>query len=370
MKTILVTGAYGFVGQNLCLALRYRKDFNLLTFDLDDPPGVFSERVLAASTIVHLAGVNRPDRVEDFRTGNVDSTVQLVQILQSAGRDTPVILSSSTQAALANPYGESKRAAEDTLFAYGAATGAPVLIYRLPNLFGKWCRPNYNSVVATFCHNVARDLPLQINNPNSPLSLVYIDDLIDGIIEALEGRPSMEGEFCSLPVVYDTTVGDLAERIRAFPASRDTLTVPAMDDPFTRKLYSTYLSALPTDKFSYPLKMNCDARGSFTEFLKTPDRGQVSVNISRPGITKGNHWHHTKNEKFLVVSGHGIIRFRKLGTQEVVEYRVGGENLEVVDIPPGYTHNISNLGETDMVTIMWVNEPFDRDHPDTWQEDV
>ncbi|BDU70448.1 capsular polysaccharide biosynthesis protein Cap8F [Geothrix oryzae] len=369
-KTVLVTGANGFVGSNLCAALKYRKDVNLLTYDVNDPLDALPERVLAASAIVHLAGINRPEHPKEFLAGNVNLTTQLVQILQTAGKSTPLILSSSTQAALANPYGESKLAAEEAVFEYSRATGTSVFVYRLPNLFGKWCRPNYNSVVATFCHNIAHKLPIQINNPDAPLDLVYIDDLIDAFCQALEGRAVMNGPFCTVPVVYKTTVGNLADRIRAFASSRDDLSIPPMDDPFTRKLYSTYLSALPTDQFSYPIKMHRDSRGSFTEFLKTPDRGQVSVNISHPGITKGNHWHHTKNEKFLVVSGTGVIRFRKLGTQEVIEYRVSGEKLEVVDIPPGYTHNITNIGECDMVTIMWVNEPFDRDRPDTWIEEV
>lgn len=369
-ETILVTGANGFVGRNLCSAIKFRENLDLLTFDLDDSKEALQEHVLAATAIVHLAGVNRPERPEDFWTGNSNLTEQLVRILESAGRSTPLILSSSTQASQGNPYGESKRAAEEAVFAYGRGTGAPVFVYRLPNLFGKWCRPNYNSVVATFCHNITNNLPIQVNNPDALLNLVYIDDLMDAFFEALEGHPFIEGGFCHVPLVYKTTVGNLAELIRAFPASRDSLSIPTMSDPFTRKLYSTYLSALPTDKFSYPIKMHRDSRGSFTEFIKTPDRGQVSVNISHPGITKGNHWHHTKNEKFLVVSGSGIIRFRKIGTHEVITYSVSGEKLEVVDIPPGYTHNITNAGESDMVTIMWVNEPFDRDHPDTWSEDV
>jgi len=370
MKTILVTGANGFVGRNLCATLRNRQDVELLTFDVEDPQDAFQARILAATGIVHLAGINRPERLEEFQTGNSELTTRMVQILEEAGRTTPLILSSSTQAALDNPYGHSKLAAENAVFAYGQATGAPVFVFRLPNLFGKWCRPNYNSAVATFCHNIARDLPVQINNPDAPLCLAYIDDVIDSFLRALAGAPKRDGRFCVVPVTYQATVGGLVEKIRAFKESRSSLTVPSMDDAFTRKLYSTYLSALPTDHFSYPLKMHCDQRGSFSEFLRTPDRGQVSVNVSRPGITKGNHWHHTKNEKFLVVSGNGIIRFRKIGTQEVTEYRVSGEKLEVVDIPPGYTHNITNLGATDMVTIMWVNEAFDRDHPDTWPEDV
>lgn len=369
-KTLLVTGANGFVGSNLCSVIKYQEDVNLLTYDVNDPFDALQERALAASAIVHLAGINRPERPEEFLTGNAGLTTRLVQILRSAGKSTPLLLSSSTQAALTNLYGQSKLAAEESVFAYGRATGAPVFVFRLPNLFGKWCRPNYNSVVATFCHNIAHKLPIEINNPDAPLDLVYIDDLMEAFLQALDGQAVMDGQFCTVPVVYNTTVGNLADRILSFASSRDNLSIPSMDDPFTRKLYSTYLSALPTDSFSYPIHMHRDSRGSFTEFLKTPDRGQVSVNISHPGVTKGNHWHHTKSEKFLVVSGTGIIRFRKLGSQEIFEYRVSGKKLEVIDIPPGYTHSITNSGEGEMVTIMWVNEPFDRDHPDTWVEQV
>ena len=370
MKTILVTGANGFVGRNFCATLAQQADVTLLRYDLQDNPSHFSEAVLAANAIVHLAGVNRPERPEEFRTGNVDLTRKLTKLLREAGRVTPVIMSSSAQAALDNPYGQSKREAEEEIFDYGQATGAPVFIYRLPNLFGKWCRANYNSVVATFCHNMSHGLPIQVNDPSSPLSLVYIDDLVESFLEALDGRAVMDGNYCVVRVVHHTTVGDLADQIRAFPLCRTTLAVPDMANALTRKLYSTYLSSLPIDEFSYPLTTHSDNRGSFTEFLKTSERGQISVNISRPGITKGNHWHHSKHEKFLVVSGHGIIRFRQMGSEQVLEYPVSAEKLQVVEIPPGYTHNITNLGNADMVTIMWVNEPFNREHPDTMQETV
>jgi len=342
----------------------------LLTFDLADEPRALAERARAADAIVHLAGINRPEPGEDFRTGNVVLTEQLVALLETAGLATPILLSSSTQAVLDNPYGQSKRAAEEWVFAYGHRTGAAVYVYRLPNLFGKGCRPNYNSVVATFCHNIARDLPIQVDDPKALLRMTYIDDLLDEFLRALAGRPTRDGDFCAVPTVHETTVGDLAKRIQGFKASRTDLSIPDQGDPFTRKLYATYLSNLPTDAFNYPLQMHKDERGSFTEFLRTPERGQVSVNISRPGISKGNHWHHTKNEKFLVVSGIGVIRFRKPGTTEIFTYPVSGTQLQVVDIPPGYTHQITNLGDQDLVTIMWVNEPYNPARPDTWVEEV
>lgn len=256
------------------------------------------------------------------------------------------------------------------MFAYGRETGAKVLLYRFPNVFGKWCRPNYNSAVATFCYNIAHDLSIQVNDPHVVMKLIYIDDVVEELIRALEGRENREGDFCTVPVVHTIKLGEIAELIDSFKNSRSELTIPNMADAFTKKLYATYLSYLPEDRFAYPLKMNVDDRGSFTEMIRTTERGQVSVNISKPGITKGNHWHHTKNEKFLVVSGRGVIRFRKVGSDKVIEYKVSGENLEVVDIPTGYTHNIENLGETDMVTIMWASECFDPLKPDTYYLEV
>ena len=370
MRTILITGSEGFVGKNLQLTLSRQGETEVLGFDQGDSAETLATRALQADAIVHLAGVNRPERAEDFQTGNADLTATLTKILREAGRTTPILISSSTQAAQDNPYGLSKRAAEALVFAYGEATGASVCVYRLPNVFGKWCRPNYNSAVATFCHNIARDLPIKINDPSAPLKLVYIDDLMEEFLRALDGHPTREGAYCVPAVVHETTVGEVADLIASFKVGRSSLACPDMGDPLSLKLYSTYLSSLPEDCFGYPLTMHSDHRGSFTEFLRTPERGQVSVNISRPGITKGNHWHHTKNEKFLVVSGRGVIRFRKIGTDRVLEYPVSGEKLEVVDIPPGYTHNITNLAETDMVTLMWVNEPYNPAKPDTWFEEV
>ena len=280
------------------------------------------------------------------------------------------LITSSIQAELDNPYGKSKKAGEDLFFEYAKKNNTEVLVYRLPNVFGKWCRPNYNSAVATFCHNIAHDLDITVNDPSHMMNLVYIDDVVNELLDALEGNAHKEDDFCIVPVTHQISLGDIADQLYSFKDSRNTFQVADMSDAFTKKLYSTYLSYLPKNQLSYPLKMNIDNRGSFTEIFKSMDRGQVSVNISKPGISKGNHWHHTKIEKFLVVAGKGVIRFRKIDSVEVLEYFVSSDKLEVVDIPVGYTHNIENLGDTDMVTIMWVNEVFDPEHPDTYFEKV
>lgn len=370
MRHVLVTGAAGFLGKNLGETLRLRNDVTVTTFDIEDHRHILDTALASADFVFHLAGVNRPQNPEEFRTGNAGLTEEIVGALQQQGRAVPVLLCSSTQAAQDNPYGLSKRQAEEAVFAYGRATGTPVFVFRLPNLFGKWCRPNYNSAVATFCHNIANDLPIQINDPTVNMTLAYIDDVVAAFLAALDDQATVRDGFAIVEPVHTIKLGAIAELIQGFKSSRLDLTVPDMTDPFAKKLYSTYLSYLPTDGFSYPLKMNVDGRGSFTEFIRTPDRGQVSVNISKPGITKGNHWHHTKNEKFLVVSGTGVIRFRQIGSEEVFEYAVSGDKLEVVDIPTGYTHNITNTGETDMVTVMWCNELFDPERPDTFFEPV
>lgn len=367
---ILVTGATGFIGKNLIIELRNKKYTQILEYDKDSNPDLLDEYCQKADFVFHLAGVNRPQDPEEFISGNFGFTTQLLNKLKIYNNKCPVMFASSIQAERDNPYGKSKKAAEDELFQYSDETGAKVLIYRFPNVFGKWCRPNYNSAIATFCHNIAHDLPITVHDPNVTLTLVYIDDLVDELIRALEGNETRNGRFCEVPVVYRKTLQEIVDLINSFKQSRDELTIPDLSDPFTKKLYSTYLSYLPQDVFSYPLKMNVDHRGSFTEFIKTIDRGQVSVNISKPGVVKGNHWHHTKNEKFLVVSGRGVIRFRRIDSDEVIEYYVSGDKLEVVDIPPGYTHNIENLGDTDMVTIMWANEPFDPKNPDTYYLEV
>lgn len=374
---ILITGARGFIGKNLIAELNNIKegkakgynlnpDLTLFEYDIDTDPSLLDGYCKDADFVFHLAGVNRPKEQSEFMEGNFGFTSLLLETLKKHGNNCPVMISSSIQAELDNPYGVSKKAGEDLLLEYGRETGTDVLIYRFPNVFGKWCRPNYNSAVATFCHNVAHDLPIQVNDRSVNMTLVYIDDVVKELIAALEGNPNKSGEFCKVPVEHKITLGEIVDLIYSFKESRKNLLVADLSDPFTKKLYSTYLSYLPEDQFSYPLKMNVDERGSFTEFLKSNDRGQVSINISKPGITKGQHWHHTKNEKFLVVSGKGVIRFRKIDEEMVHEYFVSGEKLEVVDIPVGYTHNIENLGETDMVTVMWVNEVFDPEHPDTY----
>ena len=314
MQTILVTGADGFVGRNLCEVLARHEGVSLLRFDLQNTSEELENALANAEVIFHLAGINRPQNVEDFQTGNAGFTAQICRKLAALGRAPKIVLSSSTQAALDNPYGASKRQAEEEVQKYAAKTGAEVAVYRLPNVFGKGCRPNYNSAVATFCHNIAHDLEIKVNDPNVEMKLVYIDDVVEEFMRALVGSPTREGAFCVVPIVHEVKLGQIVELLYSFKRSRTDLQVPNQADGFTKKLYATYLSYLPTDKFSYPLKMNVDARGSFTEFLKTPERGQVSVNISKPKITKGNHWHHTKNEKFLVVSGRGVIRFRKSET--------------------------------------------------------
>ena len=374
---ILITGAKGFIGKNLIAELnnikegkaktyRLTSDLTLFEFDTDTDPALLDGFSKEANFVFHLAGVNRPKDQTEFMEGNFGFTSLLLDTLKKHGNNCPVMLSSSIQAELDNPYGVSKKAGEDLLFHYGKEVGADVLIYRFPNVFGKWCRPNYNSAVATFCNNIANDLPIQVNNRSANMTLVYIDDVAKELISALEGKPNRVGEFCMVPVEHKITLGEIVDLIYSFKESRGSLQIADLSDEFTKKLYSTYLSYLPVDGFSYPLKMNVDERGSFTEFLKSPDRGQVSINISKPGITKGQHWHHTKNEKFLVVSGKGVIRFRKIDEEKVYEYFVSGDKLEVVDIPVGYTHNIENLGDTDMVTVMWVNEVFDPEHPDTF----
>jgi UDP-2-acetamido-2,6-beta-L-arabino-hexul-4-ose reductase len=367
---ILVTGAKGFIGKNLIAELRNRKYTEIFEYDLDTDTTLLDEFCKKANFVFHLAGVNRPNEQSEFMDGNFGFTSKLLDSLKKYNNICSVMISSSIQAELDNPYGKSKKAGEELMFEYSNQTGAKVLIYRFPNVFGKWCKPNYNSAVATFCHNVTHDLPIQVNDPSVVMNLVYIDDLVNELINALEGKENRVTTFCEVPIVHSITLGQIVNLIQSFKKSREDRSVPNMSDVFTKKLYSTYISYLPEDKFSYDLKKNLDQRGSFTEFIKTPDRGQVSVNVSKPGITKGNHWHHTKNEKFLVVSGKGVVRFRKIDSDKILEYFVSGDKMEVVDIPTGYTHNIENLGETDMVTIMWANEPFDSEKPDTYYLEV
>jgi UDP-2-acetamido-2,6-beta-L-arabino-hexul-4-ose reductase len=367
---ILITGAKGFIGKNLVAELRNQGFNDLLEYDTDIDPGLLREYCRECGFVYHLAGINRPKDVGEFMEGNFGFTSLLLDTLKEFENKAPFLITSSTQAAVNNPYGLSKKAGEDLVFRYAKENDVNVYVYRLPNVFGKWCRPSYNSAVATFCYNIAHDLPVQINDPDAVLNLVYIDDVVASFINRLQNIPTEPRHFETVVPVHSHRLDDIVTLIRSFKASRQNLHLPDMGDAFTKKLYSTYLSYLPENQFSYELKMNTDSRGSFTEFLKSDNRGQVSVNISKPGITKGNHWHHSKNEKFLVVSGTGVVRFRKLNSDEVFSYYVSGDKLTVVDIPVGYTHNIENLGETDMVTVMWANEAFDKDKPDTFFQEV
>ncbi|MGI8315815.1 capsular polysaccharide biosynthesis protein CapF [Halobacillus mangrovi] len=367
---ILVTGAEGFIGKNLVAELYNQGYKNIFQYTRKTSKELLDDYCQKADFVFHLAGVNRPINKSEFMSGNYGFTSELIILLKKHQNTCPILTTSSIQAELENPYGISKKAGENVLFHYEKDTGANVLIYRLPNVFGKWCKPNYNSVVATFCHNIAHDHPIQVKDPNRMLNLVYIDDVINELIDALNGRETAHGDFCKVPIEHEKTLGEIAELTYSFKQCRKDKSIPDMSDPFIKKLYSTYLSYIPKNQFSYDLKMNIDDRGSFTEFIRTIDTGQVSVNVSKPGITKGNHWHHTKNEKFLVVSGRGVIRFRKYGSEEIIEYFVSGDKMEVVDIPTGYTHNIENIGNTDMVTIMWANEMFDKDNPDTYHLEV
>lgn len=367
---VLITGSNGFIGKNLICELNNMGITNQYLFDIATDITLLDTYTKDCDFVFHLAGVNRPQNEEEFMQGNFGFTSTLLENLKKNNNKAPVLITSSTQAALANPYGKSKKAGEDLLFSYAKETCAKVFVYRLPNVFGKWCRPNYNSAVATFCSNIANDLPITVNDPNAVLNLVYIDDVINEFINAYNGQTYRKDEYYSVPIVHTVKLGEIVELLNSFKLSRINLSIPNMANEFTKKLYATYLSYLPKNSFSYPLKMNTDNRGSFTEFLKTDERGQVSVNISKPNITKGNHWHHTKSEKFLVVSGNGVIRFRNIFSNEVIEYFVSGEKLEVVDIPTGYTHNIENLGQTDMVTIMWANEAYDPEKPDTYYLEV
>ncbi len=384
---ILITGAAGFVGKNLTAALEAIRDGRdrrfpelsigeLYLYDLSTPEEVLEDGCKNADFVFHLAGVNRPRDPAEFMAGNFGFSSVLLDTLKKYGNTCPVMLSSSIQATLEGryngPYGQSKRAGEELFFSYGEQTGARVLVYRFVNLFGKWCRPNYNSVIATFCHNYAHDLPITVSDPNVSLELCYIDDLVEEMIAALLGRHHCDGRFCIVPTTHRVTLGQIVALLDSFKAQPQTLLMPEIPGgSFAKKLYSTYLSYLPREKVSFPLRMNCDSRGSFTELLRTAGCGQFSVNISKPGITKGQHWHHTKWEFFIVVSGHGLIQQRKHGTEEVLDFEVTGEKIEAVHMLPGYTHNIINLSDTeDLVTLMWANECFDPNRPDTFFEVV
>ena len=397
---ILVTGAKGFVGQNLCAQLKNIRDGKakcygdvvveeVFEYDIDSTVEELERYCKEADFVFNLAGVNRPQNNEEFMAGNFGFASTLLDTLEKYGNTAPVMLSSSIQATLAgrfgdSEYGRSKRAGEELFFEYSTRTGARVLVYRFPNLFGKWCRPNYNSAVATFCNNIANDLPITVNDRSTELELLYIDDLVDEMIGALKGEEHHcefegvetilcnEGKYCAVPTTHKITLGEIVDLLEAFKAQPQTLVVPEIPhNSFAKKLYSTYLSYLPKEKVAFPLKMNVDARGSFTELLRSEKCGQVSINISKPGITKGQHWHNTKWEFFIVVAGHGLIQERKIGSDEVIEFEVSGDKIEAIHMLPGYTHNIINLSDTeDLVTVMWANESFDPNKPDTYFEPV
>ncbi len=396
---ILVTGSNGFVGKNLVASLysiRDNKDRTrpelkieeIYEYDIDTDPTLLDEYCAKCDFVFNLAGVNRPQNTEEFMQGNFGFASVLLDALKKHNNKCPVMISSSIQATCIgrydSEYGRSKRAGEELMLSYSGETGAKVLVYRFPNLFGKWCRPNYNSAVATFCHNIANDLPITVNNRETLLELLYIDDLVTEMLDALEGREhhckfdgietvlADDGRYCTAPITHKVTLGEIVDLLYKFADQPSTLIMPEIsDNSFAKKLYSTYLSYLPKEKISFPLKMNIDDRGSFTELLKTEKCGQFSVNISKPGITKGQHWHHTKWEFFIVVSGRGLIQLRKIGSDEILNFEVSGEKIEAVHMLPGYTHNIINLSQTEnLVTLMWANEQFDKTHPDTFFEVV
>ena len=397
---VLVTGAAGFVGKNLCAALKNIRDHKdrtragltvdaVLEYDVDGTPAQLDEYCARADFVFHLAGVNRSQEQSAFMAGNFGFSSTLLEALKNHGNRCPVMLSSSIQATLIGryaqgEYGKSKLAGETLFFDYAAETGAPVLVYRFPNLFGKWCRPNYNSAVATFCHNIANDLPVTVNDRATELELLYIDDLVAEMLDALEGKPhrchfdgllpvpSGEGRYCYVPATHRVTLGEIVDLLERFHAQPQTLVMPELPaGSFAKKLYSAYLSYLPAEKMAFPLKMNADERGSFTELLKTASCGQFSVNVSRPGVTKGQHWHNSKWEFFMVVSGHALIQERKIDGDQVLDFDVSGDSMTAVHMLPGYTHSIRNLSDTEnLVTLMWANEPFDPNRPDTFGEPV
>lgn len=361
---VLVTGANGFVGKNLCTVLARREDVQLVRFDVDSAPADLEAALASADVIFHLAGINRPKDVSEFKTGNTGFTGEICDKLIALGRSPKLVLSSSVQAELDNPYGVSKREAEDVVCRYSQKTDAAGVVYRLKNLFGKWCRPNYNSVTATFCHNIATGQPIQISNPANAIDLTYIDDVIAAFVSELaDGTPGFR--FAEPLPSRKITLGELAALITGFRDSRKTLLLPDVSDPFVKALYSTYLSYLPTGEFAYGLDIKIDNRGSLAELIKSPSCGQMFISRTKPGITRGNHYHHTKVEKFMVVQGEAAVRFRQIDGRDVIEYRVRGEEYKVVDIPPGYTHSIENVGASELVTLFWANEIFDSNRPDT-----
>jgi len=364
---VLVTGAKGFIGKNLIVALKRRADVDVIEYDLDSPSGALEEGLARADVIYHLAGVNRPERLEEFTVGNYDLTRQVCEALRRLDRTPLLVLSSSTQASLDNPYGLSKRQAEETVFDFGRETGASVFVFRLPGVFGKWCRPNYNSVVATFCHNIARDLPIAISDPSKEIVLVYIDDVVRSFSGIMDGRlPVSEDKHCLVEPKYRIPLGALAQTIQGFRDSRVSLALPDMSAPFIHALYATYVSYLPADSFAYTLTQRSDPRGELAELLKSPSIGQIFVSRTRPGITRGHHYHDSKVEKFVVLEGDAVIRFRHVLGGDIIEYPVSGREFRVVDIPAGYTHSIENIGQEDLIVLFWADEIFNQDISDTY----
>lgn len=362
---VLITGANGFVGKNLQLHLAERSDVEVLCFTREHTQADLQQLVAEADLVFHLAGVNRPEDPAEFQQGNADLTQSLCEALQASGKAIPVVYSSSIQAEADNPYGASKRGAEDALFAFAKSTGASVFIYRLPNVFGKWARPNYNSAVATFCHNISQDLPIQVNDPSAQVNLVYIDDVVESFLAVLDGTLTQSG-FVKIEQQYQVTVGELAEQIQAFKDSRDNLITENVGTGLVRALYSTYVSYLKPEQFSYQVPQHGDERGVFVEMLKTKDAGQFSFFTAHPGITRGGHYHHSKTEKFLVIKGKACFRFRHMMTGEFYELYTSGEQSEIVETVTGWTHDITNVGDEEMVVMLWANEIFDREKPDTY----
>jgi UDP-2-acetamido-2,6-beta-L-arabino-hexul-4-ose reductase len=367
MNTVLVTGSKGFIGKNLVISLQRMANIYVWGYDIDSPTAVLEEGLAKADTVYHLAGVNRPDHVDEFEKGNTGLTQLVCRLLRSRHKKPILVLSSSNQAAQDNPYGISKRNSEKAVLEFGNETGAAVYVFRLPGVFGKWCRPNYNSVVATFCHNIARDLPISVSDPARGIELVYIDDVVNVFTGILHGHPPVpEGGFSRVAPTYRITLRALAETLQGFRESRNNLLLPDMDDRFIRCLYATYLSYLPTDSFSYTLKQFQDTRGELAELLKSPHSGQFFVSRTRPGIVRGHHYHDTKVEKFIVIEGDAVIRFRSIQGGDIIEYPVSGREFRIVDIPPGYTHSIDNVGTKDLVVLFWANEMFEPTHTDTY----
>lgn len=366
MKTVLLTGAAGFIGRNIKIRLEQRDDVRLICIDVGNSKEELTAAANEADFVIHCAGVNRPKEISEFESGNKGLTEELVELLASRDTKVPILISSSIQAAFDNPYGKSKLGAEEAIRDYARSTGASVFIFRLPNVFGKWCRPNYNSVIATWCQNTTHGLPIQINDPAAILHLVYIDDVAEAFIAALDGKVSPENDgFCRVSQTYKRSLAEIAGMLESFAASRKNLIMPSLDDRFTRALYATWLSYLPEQEFGYSLEMKRDDRGWLAEFIKSPSFGQVFVSTTKPGITRGNHWHHTKVEKFLVISGEALLRFRKIGDEKVLEYPISGDELRVVDIPVGYTHSITNIGKTEIITLFWSDEIYDPNKHDT-----